>query len=778
MGTPISGWPLATSLEWEDIDAFTQVADVTESPQGTTKRRPLSLTRDKLKSYFDTVYVSQADFETFGDSVDTAFEGVQTQLDGKAPTSHSHIIGDTTGLQTALDGKAPTSHSHIIGDTTGLQTALDGKADTSHSHIIADTTGLQTALDGKADTSHSHVVGDITGLTASVAELNYTDGVTSSIQTQIDGKAATSHTHPASAITDFAAEVNALIAANPIAITSTTVVASQVAQLALTAQEGDVAVRTDENKTYIHNGGTAGTMADWTWFLSPLDTVTSVNGQTGTVVLTHTHVGAAAASHTHPVTELTALTASRALSTNGSGVITVSAVTSTELGYVAGVTSAIQTQLNAKASSSDLTTLTGRVTAAEADIVDLQDTSSTAFDEIAILESDIEHLEAISDVHDSQITGHTNQINDLISAVSTSEIDIDNLQAQDVTHTNAISALSSSTTSGLATKADKVTVTPGSGTLTTVNAQGIVTVVGTATTNLLTEVTDKKFVTDLQRAAVGRVHQSGRITLTSGVPITTSDVVGTNNIYYTPYLGDVVSLYDGTTWTPRVFTELSRTLSGLTSGALYDVVLYLNSGTLTLDLMPAWSSSVARSADIVLQNGIYVNNSGFTSVRAGHSVSAKQAIVVGTIRTTSATTIEDSGDKRRVSNILNPVLRSVSKTAAGGVHVYDTNTWRQWAADTGNQVDWVSPLGLPMGTLMLTGSWQTTGSTGLGLGFGLDSTVFGTTPIEQFFVGAAGTTVPLPISTGIGAHFASINERGGGATSTFYYAIAGGQIWS
>lgn len=69
-----------------------------------------------------------------------------------------------------------------------------------------------------------------------------------------------------------------------IAITDVFVVASQAAQLALTAEEGDVAVRTDESKSYIHNGGVSGTMADWQELLAP-GTVVSVNGQTGTVVL-------------------------------------------------------------------------------------------------------------------------------------------------------------------------------------------------------------------------------------------------------------------------------------------------------------------------------------------------------------------------------------------------------------------------------------------------------------------------------------------------------------
>ncbi|HPO06199.1 MAG TPA: hypothetical protein PLQ36_03750, partial [Candidatus Gracilibacteria bacterium] len=52
-----------------------------------------------------------------------------------------------------------------------------------------------------------------------------------------------------------------------IAITEVYVVASEEAQLALEADEGDVAIRTDENKSYIHNGGTAGTMADWSLLL-------------------------------------------------------------------------------------------------------------------------------------------------------------------------------------------------------------------------------------------------------------------------------------------------------------------------------------------------------------------------------------------------------------------------------------------------------------------------------------------------------------------------------
>jgi len=70
-----------------------------------------------------------------------------------------------------------------------------------------------------------------------------------------------------------------------IAITNTSVVATEVAMLALTAQTGDVAVRTDLNKSFILKGTDPTLLADWQDLLHPADTVLSVNGATGVVVL-------------------------------------------------------------------------------------------------------------------------------------------------------------------------------------------------------------------------------------------------------------------------------------------------------------------------------------------------------------------------------------------------------------------------------------------------------------------------------------------------------------
>ena len=92
-----------------------------------------------------------------------------------------------------------------------------------------------------------------------------------------------------------------------VAITNTFVVASQAAMLALTAEEGDVAVRTDQNKTYILTATPASTLANWQELLTPTDAVQSVDGRSGTVTLNDlyaakTHASTHASGGADPVT--------------------------------------------------------------------------------------------------------------------------------------------------------------------------------------------------------------------------------------------------------------------------------------------------------------------------------------------------------------------------------------------------------------------------------------------------------------------------------------------
>lgn len=75
-----------------------------------------------------------------------------------------------------------------------------------------------------------------------------------------------------------------------ITITDTFVVASQAAMLALVAQTGDVAVRTDLNKSFIVKGADGTVIGNWQELLTPTDVVLSVAGRTGAIVLGATDI--------------------------------------------------------------------------------------------------------------------------------------------------------------------------------------------------------------------------------------------------------------------------------------------------------------------------------------------------------------------------------------------------------------------------------------------------------------------------------------------------------
>lgn len=84
----------------------------------------------------------------------------------------------------------------------------------------------------------------------------------------------------------------------PIAITDTFVVSSQAAMLALTAQVGDVAVRTDIQENFILQSEPASTLANWIQLETPPGGVTSVDGMTGAVSLTSTYLAKAGGAMT------------------------------------------------------------------------------------------------------------------------------------------------------------------------------------------------------------------------------------------------------------------------------------------------------------------------------------------------------------------------------------------------------------------------------------------------------------------------------------------------
>lgn len=239
----------------------------------------------------------------------------------------------------------------------------------------------------------------------------------------------------------------------------------------------------------------------------------------------------------------------------------------------------------------------------------------------------------------------------------------------------------------------------------------------------------------------------GRLTLISGTPIATGDVTGGSaaNLYFTPFRGNLISLYNGSTWVTYSFSELSLSLSGKTANTNYDVFIYDNAGTLTLEVT-AWSNNSTRATQLALQNGVYVK-SGATTRR-----------YLGTIRITATTgQSEDSDAKRFVWNYYNGVPRRLMAQIPGVWAIASWPIgWRKPNNQAYGRVEVVVGLAETLLELRATvGAWANTGYASIGIGEdrenGNDAHM--NTRIYSAVAGEAGSVAVLSKYPQVGYHY-------------------------
>jgi len=285
---------------------------------------------------------------------------------------------------------------------------------------------------------------------------------------------------------------------------------------------------------------------------------------------------------------------------------------------------------------------------------------------------------------------------------------------------------------------------------------------------------DLRIVTPLKLFRYGKQDNGiceGRLTLTTMTPVTTADVTAATTVYFTPYTGNRIALYDGTRWTLFAFTELSLSLSGFTAGKNSDIFIYDNAGTLTLELVE-WTDDTTRATALVVQDGVYVK-SGAATRR-----------YLGTIRTTDTTgQCEDSTIHRYVWNYYNRILRDMA-VFEGTSHTYNSATTRAWngvqtAADvefvigvredaiTGNMTAQLERTAANNGTpFVFLGINSNTAATGIGAG----SSVLGTMRLS-------GDTIFAVPQTGYNYLCGLENANPGVTAATFVFMYLTASIW-
>lgn len=286
------------NADWQQIALMKDLSDL---GAGDMLKSQFATNGKAEQGYVDKAIMADSATEaTHATSADTATSATSAATATKLAAAQSiTLTGDVTGTA-SFDGSAEASiaatlknsgvtagtYTKVTVDAKGIVTAATNTtADDMPSNIpVSKITGLGTAATVNTGTAEGNVPVIGTGNTLDVAVI---PNITLSKVTDA-GTAASKNTGTAEGnVPILGAEGKLDEAVLPaLAITDTFEVDSETAMLALEAQKGDVAVRSDVSKSFILKATPASTLANWVELRTPTDTVLSVNSKTGAVVLT------------------------------------------------------------------------------------------------------------------------------------------------------------------------------------------------------------------------------------------------------------------------------------------------------------------------------------------------------------------------------------------------------------------------------------------------------------------------------------------------------------
>ena len=259
-----------------------------------------------------------------------------------------------------------------------------------------------------------------------------------------------------------------------------------------------------------------------------------------------------------------------------------------------------------------------------------------------------------------------------------------------------------------------------------------------------------------------------RLTLESGVPVSTSDQTGKTTLYLTPYISGYIALYVSSAWVAKSTAQVSLALGTLVSGKNYDVFANWTGSAVALSFGTAWTDDTTRAEALATQDGIYVKTGDATKR------------YVGTIRTTSTTATEDSAAKRFVYNGPEP-WRQVDRPlfVADGTDTwnYSSTTVRQANGATGNKVEFVVGLTTQIEATVRAAGTLFTSSPIAGIGIdSITAFVAGQTRTSTVDNAAPGGSLTADYKGALAAgyHYAAWLECASAASRADFYGDNGG----
>jgi hypothetical protein len=281
----------------------------------------------------------------------------------------------------------------------------------------------------------------------------------------------------------------------------------------------------------------------------------------------------------------------------------------------------------------------------------------------------------------------------------------------------------------------------------------------------------------------------GRLTLTTATPVMTSGAIGQTTVYYTPYVGDMVPIYDGTNMVMTVFTELSQATTdatkspaAATTNSNYDIFVWNDGGTIRATRGPAWTNDTTRSAGTALTRvkGVWLNNASITNGPA-----ASRGTYVGTIRTNGSSLVDwqfgavAANWTPAIFGVWNAYNRVRVTTFLGD----STDSWtyavaNTWRAANGNATARVSAVrGLDEDGIQALNAAQAQAgaSTAVAVGIGLNSTTAfsGLTAYTTLTTTTAFLTANYSGLMGLGYNYVSALELNSTTTASTFIGDGG-----
>jgi hypothetical protein len=241
----------------------------------------------------------------------------------------------------------------------------------------------------------------------------------------------------------------------------------------------------------------------------------------------------------------------------------------------------------------------------------------------------------------------------------------------------------------------------------------------------------------------------GRLTLQTATPVMTTTQSAKTTIFYTPYVGNKVPIYDGTNMVMTTFAELSvattdttKSPAAIGASKVNDWFVWNDAGTVRIGHGPDWTSDTARSAGtaLVTVNGILLNNASITNGPA-----ASRGTYVGTTRSDASSQLNwiygivGTGGSSSFFGVWNAYNRVLLASLAGE----SANTWTYavaaWRAANGGGVSHQFVVGGIVDGLVAQynaiGVDDGSNRAVVGIGLNSTSTYFGTTSFNLYAAG-------------------------------------------